>query len=140
MTQYPLTLNCWTQNGSWIFEGETSYLYPVDVPIWMRNSELITPVYDDCGDAQQRVGLGFVWKTPTCPELPSFSPDRMCREMRGRTLVFVGDSLTIAHFETTIQAMAHGRPIFVEGNNGCPSFSKIMMMFELIMNIVSAIQ
>ena len=24
--------------------------------------------------------------------------------------MFVGDSLTIAHFETTLQAMAHGRP------------------------------
>lgn len=34
--------------------------------------------------------------------------------------MFVGDSLTIGHWETTLQAMAHGRPPYNSGSNGCP--------------------
>ena len=35
--------------------------------------------------------------------------------------MFVGDSLTIAHFETTLQAMAHGRPSAGCGWNDGPA-------------------
>ena len=116
------TLNCWTENGTWEYDPSFPSLYPKDIPLHMQNFELNTQIYSECGPSMSRSDLDYVWKTPTCPQLPVFTPESMCREMRGRSLIFVGDSLTIAHFETTIQAMAHSRPVIKRdgGTNGCP--------------------
>ena len=113
------SLRCWTKEGSWEQGGND--LYPPAVPPDMRNGGLVTPIYSDCGDASRRSDLNYTWSTPSCLPLPQFSPAAMCRAMRGRTLMFVGDSLTIAHFETTLQAMAHGRPSAGCGWNDGPA-------------------
>lgn len=120
--QFTETLRCWFEDGEW--KEEQDLLYDPVIPADMRNGQLVTPVYENCGPALSRADLFFSWSTPTC-SLPQFSPTAMCHAMRGRTLMFVGDSLTIAHWETTLQAMAHGRPSMMGSgrHNGCVSQS-----------------
>lgn len=105
-------MTCWTQNGEWSRLQAPQFLYKVPIPEDMRNSFLATKIYSACGEAKNRIGLNFEWKLPETCILPKFSPSEMCRVMRGRNLMFLGDSLSIHHFETTIQAMGNGRPLW----------------------------
>ena len=114
---------CWAGNGSWQ-EGAEPPLYPRDIPNDMR-AEFGTGPYSctERGYPLTSASLDTRWvpdNAPCARELPVFSPERMCHAMRGRSLVFIGDSLTVLHFETTLQAMAHGRPVPLSVHNGCP--------------------
>ena len=115
------TLSCWMHSGRWARAGSAAAegadllppLYDRLVPTHIRNPGRHRDLYSDetCGPVQERVGLDLLWAVPrTCARVPAFSPAAMCRAMRGRTLVFIGDSLMIGQFEAMIQAMAHGRP------------------------------
>lgn len=119
-------IRCWTQEGGWARENSLAPsfasilppMYDPHVPESMRNPGHFNYNYRDeiCGSMDNRVGLDLRWAVPLrCAPIPKFSPKAMCQTMRGRTLMFIGDSISVAHFEATLQAMAHGRPAW-DGN------------------------
>ena len=114
---------CWMGNGSWQ-EGAEPALYPRNIPNDMR-ANFVTAQYScaERGYPLSSASINTRWvpdNAPCARQLPVFLPERMCHAMRGRSLVFIGDSLSVLHFETTLQAMAHGRPVPLSMHNGCP--------------------
>jgi hypothetical protein len=100
-------LNCWgSKDGRWRRLGPRLFkdIYPND-------DQLVTKIYSACGKVENRVGINFHWvPSRKCRmPLPKFSPASMCKLMRGRKLIFLGDSLSIAHYETFVNAMQANR-------------------------------
>ena len=114
-------LRCWLHSGRWARAGSAHAegadllppLYNPDIPAGMRAGGHFLHLYSEetCAPLQQKRGLDLLWAVPrSCERVPAFSPAAMCQVMRGRTLMLIGDSITVGHFETMLQAMNHGRP------------------------------
>ncbi len=59
------------------------------------------------GDTNRNNSILYQW-TPSnecIHPLSKFDRNEVCRLMRGRTLVFIGDSLSLHHYETTVSAI-----------------------------------
>ncbi len=74
-----------------------------------------TPIYSCNNYTNRNNSILYQW-TPSnvCTHpLSKFNRNEVCRLMRGRTLVFIGDSLSLHHYETTLTAIGERfRPLF----------------------------
>jgi hypothetical protein len=98
---------CWgSTDGKWTKNDEThGSLYST---VYGNDEKLVTKVYSLCGPVQERQGLDYHWQPgPTCPQMEKFSPKSMCEIMRGRSLIFIGDSLSLHTYETTVNAIGN---------------------------------
>lgn len=104
--QFHEALDCWTSpEGLWTARPDLPPLYS---DIYSNDRHLNTKVYSACGPVAQRKGLEYVWTPPsTCAPMRSFSPAGMCKVMRGRQLIIAGDSLSLHHYEATLNAMGN---------------------------------
>lgn len=86
-------LDCWTSGeGMWV---KDSVSQPLITKIFSNDGELHTKIYSACGP---RTNLDYVWRPKdTCAPLPSpaWSTANTCRVMKGRAIVFMGDSLSM---------------------------------------------
>lgn len=99
-------LNCWTSpEGNWTHRPDLPPLYS---KIYSNDAHLVTKIYTKCGPVSNRTGLDYVWTPPGCerPMYP-FSYDSMCKVMRGRHLVLMGDSLSLHNYEAWLNAMGN---------------------------------
>lgn len=76
---------------------------------------IYTPIYSCNNHTNRNNSILYQW-TPSnaCTHpLSKFNRNEVCRLMRGRTLVFIGDSLSLHHYETTLTAIGERfRPLF----------------------------
>ena len=86
-------LDCWTSGeGMWVKDSASQ---PLITKIFSNDGELHTKIYSACGP---RTNLDYVWEPKdTCAPLPSpaWSTANTCRVMKGRAIVFMGDSLSM---------------------------------------------
>ena len=99
-------LSCWTSNsGFWRKNPKREQL--ID-HIYSNDQGLNTKVYSACGPKAKRIGLDYFWEPPAhCDIIPQFTRSGLCQIMRGRTLIFLGDSLSVHMYETLINAMGN---------------------------------
>jgi hypothetical protein len=104
------TLNCWTSSeGNWI-ERDDPPLYKFQFNSTVEQT-LVTHVYSECGEYQNRTGLNYWWEPPShhpvCSNIKHSKINRIsfkniCKVMNGRTLITMGDSLTLHLYETLL--------------------------------------
>jgi hypothetical protein len=107
-------INFWTsEEGNWIIPKEshanaTWPLSPKNTP--SNDKGLNTHIYSACGPREKRSGLDYRWNpdnVSTLSEPFQYNIASMCRIMRGRTLLFIGDSLSMHHFEATVSSLGY---------------------------------
>ena len=78
--------------------------------IYNNEENIVTRIYTACNDRPNN--SEHAWVVPSkCPKVPDFDRYEMCRVMRGRLLLFIGDSLTVNTVETFLNAMGN-RTVF----------------------------
>lgn len=98
-------VECWTSPaGNWIDQPDVPPLY---TKVFSNDQNLVSKVYSSCGPVENRTGLTYHWVPPSNCSVPlyKFSFASMCKVMRGRNLIFTGDSLSLHHYETTLNAL-----------------------------------
>jgi len=84
---------------------------PLYESIYSNDDALVTKVYTACGDRRSRIGLDYYWlPPPSCEQqhqLVKFTVESLCYLLRGRILIFIGDSLSLHHYETTVNAIGN---------------------------------
>jgi hypothetical protein len=108
MNSFKETLDYWTNSqGSWVKKKDKKRLY---TEIYNNEMNLATNVYSACGNVSNRVGLDYDWIPPLSNKFPlisTFSQEGLCKLLRGRTLVFVGDSLSLHLYETMLNVLGN---------------------------------
>jgi hypothetical protein len=97
-------------HGSWVNAWDTEEDYkPLynHFCIWSVNTFLLKYITNQCLDAPGMRGDKYLWKSSLLgrPVAP-WSPERLCKIMNGRNLLFVGDSLQEEMFYVAISAMS----------------------------------
>jgi hypothetical protein len=123
-------LDCWTaSSGKWIHDPARTPLY---TSIQSNEENLGTRIYTACKDTPNNTD--FAWApTEQCPPVPQFSKHGMCEVMRGRLLLIIGDSLSVHHGETFLNAMggrtAYTTPPILQRFEACTRpFSVLIIM------------
>lgn len=84
---------------------------PLYESVYSNDDALVTKVYTACGNRHRRIGLDYYWlPPPSCRQqhqLVKFSVESLCYLLRGRILLFIGDSLSLHHYETTVNAIGN---------------------------------
>lgn len=107
------TLSCWSNHdGNWTdppLGSERMY-----TKVYSNNDNLVTKVYTSCNGSD--VYTDYLWKpdytSKECvhayhePFHP-FSINEMCRIMKGRSIVFIGDSLSLHYYETMLNVLGN---------------------------------
>ena len=116
--QFENTLDCWTSpEGQWVktLNASTRLIRFKDEEI-KRPAHLRTKIYDRCGRIDKRTDLDYWWVPPnknssTCSSWPAVASDatlrNMCMILEGRTLIFMGDSLSQHLWETLVTAFGN---------------------------------
>ena len=113
-------LEKWTSmQGQWMesLNASTRLIRYEDNEI-KRPPHLITKVYDKCGSVHNRNDLDYWWYPPNStaddvsvtfswPNPTEVSLRNMCRILEGRTLVFMGDSLSQHTWETLVTSFGN---------------------------------
>jgi len=112
---------CWSsKEGNWTKSSSNNTT--LINKIFSNDDALVTKIYSACGPLARRVGLDYEWTPPSsCLPIHAFSQEKMCKVMRGRTLVFIGDSLSLHTYETMLNALGR-RTSYGFGRSvlGCP--------------------
>lgn len=91
---------------------------PLYKKVYSNDDALVTKVYSACGSVRDRKGLNFYWKPPaTCKHsLIKFSTKSLCFLLRGRSMIYIGDSLSLHHYESMVNAIGN-RSTYGHTNN-----------------------
>ena len=97
------------------------------------NPKIFGNLYSACGSPVQRTGLDYKWvpdgssmvgraNESACGSTAAYeatwSPERMCQALRGRTIIFCGDGIQTSVYETLATVL--GAP----GGGGCQAFGQ----------------
>jgi hypothetical protein len=109
-------INNWVApNGSWVDHPERPPMIKTVLP---DDGSLNTKVYSACGPVEKRRGLNFWWE-PETSRVPLYNVSfrMVCEVMRGRNLIFMGDSLSMHHYESTVNVLGYRKNHGTDSNS-----------------------